>query len=388
MDRVLTEDDLADLYENAPSGHLSTLIDGTIIKINDRLLGWLGYRRDEVVGVRRFPDLLSGGSRVYHETHLAPLLLMQGQVSGIAVDLRTADGRRLPALLSSAVRPAGDGRPTLVRTTLFEAGDRRAYERELLTARRAAEGERERLQHLVADLQRSLLPAALPSPPGLETAAHYHMASREEVGGDFYDLFPLPGGRWAVVLGDVCGKGIEAAAVTATARHTLRAAAVYDPDPAAALANLNAVLYQDYHSERHRHCTVVFGVLTPGPQGWTATVAGGGHPAPLLLRADGTVQYQRMTGGSLIGILPVARIATRTMTLGRGDILILYTDGLTEARTATADGRYGSNALLEFTAGLAPSTAAGVVDALAGLVATMPYGLDDDVAFMAVRVTG
>jgi sigma-B regulation protein RsbU (phosphoserine phosphatase) len=131
----------------------------------------------------------------------------------------------------------------------------------------------------------------------------------------------------------------------------------------------------------------VFGVLTPAPGGYTATVAGGGHPAPLLLRADGTAQYQRMTGGTLIGILPEPRIVTRTVDLRAGDILVLYTDGLTEARTSGGDGRYGSNALLRFAGGLTPSTATGVVAALAGLVATLPYGLDDDVAFMAMRVT-
>jgi sigma-B regulation protein RsbU (phosphoserine phosphatase) len=386
MDRVAIEEDLADLYENAPSGNLSTLLDGTIVKINNRLLGWLGYRRDEVVGNRRFGDLLTGGSRVYHETHLKPLLHMQGEVTGIAVDLRAADGSRMPVLLTSGVRPGGEGRPALIRTTLLDARDRRAYEQELLAARRTAERERERLQHLVSGLQHSLLPAELPLPPGLETAAHYHMASPDEVGGDFYDLFELPGGRWGFFLGDVCGKGVEAAAVTATARYTLRAAAVYDPDPAVALANLNSVLYQDYHSDRHRHCTVVFGVLTPGPGGYTATIAGGGHPSPLLLRGDGTAQYQRTTGGTLIGILPTPRIVTRTVPLLPGDTLILYTDGLIEARTNTREGRFGTNALLDFAGGLAPATAARVVAALAGLVAGLPHGVDDDVAFMALSV--
>jgi sigma-B regulation protein RsbU (phosphoserine phosphatase) len=388
MDRVTIEDDLADLYENAPSGNLSTLLDGTIVKINDRLLGWLGYRRDEVVGARRFTDLLTGGSRVYHETHLTPLLHMQGEVTGIAVDLRAADGSRRPVLLTSGVRPGADGRPALIRTTLLDARDRRAYEQELLTARRAAERERERLQHLVSGLQLSLLPASLPSPPGLETAAHYHMASPDEVGGDFYDFFELPGGRWGFFLGDVCGKGVEAAAATATVRYTLRAAAVYDPDPAVALANLNSVLYQEYHSDRHRHCTVVFGVLTPTPDGYSAVIAGGGHPSPLLLRGDGTARYQPMAGGTLIGILPDPRIVTRTVPLLRGDTLLLYTDGLIEARTDTGDGRFGANALLDFAGGLAPSTAAGVVTALAGLVDGLPHGVDDDVAFMALRVTG
>jgi phosphoserine phosphatase RsbU/P len=310
---------------------------------------------------------------------------MQDEVGGVVVDLRAADGERIPALLNFRIRPAGDGRTRLIRIAVFDARVRRAYERELLTARQVAERDRERLQHLVAGLQRSLLPASLPSPPGLEIAAHYHMASPDEVGGDFYDFFALGGDRWGFFLGDVCGKGVDAAAATATARYTLRAA-VYHPDPAAVLANLNSVLLQEYYSDRHRHCTVVFGILTPERDGYVATIAGGGHPAPLLLRADGSAQYLAITGGTVIGILPDARIVTRTVPLSPGDSLLLYTDGLTEARTDTGDGRYGTNALLAFAGELAPSTATGAVDALTGLVASLPYGLDDDVAFMAVRV--
>jgi sigma-B regulation protein RsbU (phosphoserine phosphatase) len=382
-----SEDDLEELYEDAPCGNISMRVDGTIVKINATLLRWLGRERADLVGVRRFADLLTGGGKIYYETHLRPLLHMQGEISGIALELQAADGSRLPMLVTSKVKPGVDGRPPVIRTTVFDARDRRAYEQELLRARRSAEREREHLQHLVGALQRSLLPASLPSPPGMQTAAHYHMASPDEVGGDFYDLFPLADGRWGFVLGDVCGKGVDAAAATATARYTLRAAAVYDPDPAAALANLNSVLFQEYASDRHRHCTVVFGVLTPGETGYTVAMASGGHPAPLLLRADGTAQYQPMTGGTLIGILPRARIITRTVPLGPGDTLLLYTDGLTEARTCTGDGRYGSNALLAFAGSLAPSTASGTVAAFTELIAALPYGLDDDVAFMAMRVS-
>ncbi|HET6529760.1 MAG TPA: SpoIIE family protein phosphatase [Actinoplanes sp.] len=380
------EDDLTDLYENMPCGTVSTLSDGTIIKINNTLLDWLGYPADAVVGVLRFANLLSTGSRVYYESHLAPLLLMQNEVGGVAVDLRAAGGERIPALINMRIRPARDGRTRLIRIAVFDARVRRAYERELLSARQAAERDRERLQHLVAGLQRSLLPATLPAPEHLEIAAHYHMASPDEVGGDFYDFFPLGGDRWGFFLGDVCGKGIDAAAATATARYTLRAAAVYDPDPAAVLANLNSVLFQEYYSDRHRHCTVVFGILAPEPGGYVATIAGGGHPAPLLLYGDGSVRYLDMTGGTVIGILPDARIATRTVRLDPGDTLLLYTDGLTEARADSADGRYGANALLDFAGGLAPSTAADCVDALTRLVASLPYGLEDDVAFLAITV--
>src|SRR5688500_14669933 len=92
----MVEDNADDLYDNAPCGYLSTLLDGTIAKVNATLLGWLGFHRDELVGRRRFADLLTVGGRLYYETHFAPLLHMQGEVRGIALELRAADGSRLP----------------------------------------------------------------------------------------------------------------------------------------------------------------------------------------------------------------------------------------------------------------------------------------------------
>lgn len=155
---------------------------------------------------------------------------MQGEISGIALELKSADGTRLPVLVTSTVKTGGDGEPLLIRTTVFDARDRRAYEEELLRAHRESNRERERLQQLTTTLQKTLLPSALANVPGLDIAAHYHVASIDEVGGEFYDLFPLAGGSWGMFLGDVCGKGAEAAVVTSLARYTLRAAAVYDPD--------------------------------------------------------------------------------------------------------------------------------------------------------------
>jgi sigma-B regulation protein RsbU (phosphoserine phosphatase) len=266
----MLEESANDLYEHAPCGFLSTTLDGTIAKINTTLLEWLGYDRDELVGRRRFSDLLTVGGKLYHETHFAPLLQMQGEVGGIAFDLRAKDGTRLPVLVTSTVKTRdGDG-PRLIRTTLFDARDRRAYEQELLRARQSAEHERDRLRQLVTELQRSLLPLELATPPEMQTAAYYHMASPDEVGGDFYDVFPLGDDRWGFFLGDVSGKGIEAAAVTALARYTLRAAAVYDPDPAAVLGNLNTVLYQEYLTGGTRYCTVLFGVLRAVRSRWSA----------------------------------------------------------------------------------------------------------------------
>ncbi|HET6856880.1 MAG TPA: SpoIIE family protein phosphatase [Streptomyces sp.] len=383
---ALLEDSAEDLYENAPCGYLSTLLDGRIAKINTTLLNWLGYDRGDLVGRKTFSDLLTVGGRLYHETHFAPLLRMQGEISGIALELKAADGARLPALVTSTVRTGGDGQPLLIRTTVFDARDRRAYEQELLRARRESERERERLKRLNATLQKSLLPPTLANVPGLDVAAHYHVASVDEVGGDFYDLFPLASGSWGFFMGDVCGKGAAAAAVTSLARYTLRAAAVYNPDPAAVLANLNAVMNHEYIGYDPRFCTVVFGLLTPDSGGFRVTLAGGGHPPALLMRADGRTDYLPTPGGQLIGVLPDAHIATTTVRLDPGDTLLLYTDGLTEAHSAGTGDRYGDEALLEFSQALAPISAVDTVAAIRELLDTFGTGVDDDTAVLALNV--
>ncbi|MEU4768860.1 SpoIIE family protein phosphatase [Actinosynnema sp. NPDC023794] len=379
---ALLEDSAEDLYENAPCGYLSTMLDGQIAKVNGTLLRWLGYERVQLVGRLRFADLLSVGGKLYHETHFAPLLRMQGQVGGVALEMVAADGTRLPVLVNSTVKTSGDGEPLLIRTTVFDASDRRAYERELLRARQEAERERDEIRRLATTLQRTLLPPVLPAVPGVETATHYHHASPFEVGGDFYDLFPLADGRWAVFLGDVCGKGANAAVVTSLTRYTLRSAAVYDPDPVAVLTNLNTVLNQEVGT---RFCTVAFGVLTVEEDRCALTLAAGGHPPGLLLRADGTVEYVEMPGGQLIGILPDARVVTTTVHLTAGDTFVLYTDGLIEARTGP-DTRYGEEELLAFATTLPPVSAAGAVDALVGLLDRLGNGVEDDTAVLAIGV--
>jgi phosphoserine phosphatase RsbU/P len=382
VDPALLEDSVEDLYENAPCGYLSTRLDGQIVKINATLLTWLGYSRDELVGRRYFSDLLTVGGKLYHETHFAPLLAMQGEIGGVALELKAADGTRLPVLVNSAVRTSADGEPLLIRTTIVEARDRRAYERELLRARQEAELEGERLKLLVTTLQRSLLPPVLPAVPGLEAAAHYHFASLNEVGGDFYDLFALGADRWGVFLGDVCGKGAEAAAVTSMIRYTLRAAAVYDPDPGAVLSTLNAALHEEYERNSGRFCTAVFGLLSRDGDSFVLTLASGGHPAPLLIRA-GVASYYPVRGGPFIGVFDDAVFAATTIVLAPGDTLLLYTDGLIDARTGEARERFGEEALAAFAAGLGDGGATSVVNAIIELLDGFGDGLDDDVAVLA-----
>ncbi|HEV2853506.1 MAG TPA: ATP-binding protein [Thermoanaerobaculia bacterium] len=136
---ALLEESAEDLYENAPCGYLSALPDGTIVKVNQTFLSWTGYRREDLAGRRRFQDLLTAGGRIFHETHYAPLLRMQGAVREIAVEIVCATGGRLPALINSVLRTDAAGKPLLTRTTVFNATDRKEYERELLRARQKAE---------------------------------------------------------------------------------------------------------------------------------------------------------------------------------------------------------------------------------------------------------
>ncbi|MFD3653496.1 PP2C family protein-serine/threonine phosphatase [Streptomyces sp. 24-1644] len=389
----LLEDSAEELYEQAPCGYLSTLMDGTIAKINTTLLEWLGLSRRQVVGRMRFADLLTVGGKLYHETHFAPLLHMNGEASGIALDIKATDGQRMPVLVTSKVKTGDDGGPMLVRTTIFDARDRRAYETELLRerqaaeeARRQAEADRERLQEALAVLQQSLLPAKLPTVPGLEAASYYHTASPDLLGGDFYDLFPLDADRWAFFLGDVCGKGPQAAAVTSLTRYTLRAAALHDPDPVTVLTTLNTVLHERYTSGDTRYCTAIFGILRPGSDHVGVHLASGGHPSALIQRADGTAHYLPTPGGMLIGVLPQAQFTPARTQLLPGDTLLLYTDGLTEARTGPKRELYGDEALRAFTAEQSATGPQALITALSGLLAGFGDGLDDDTALLALGV--
>jgi PAS domain S-box-containing protein len=220
------EETAQDLYEHAPCGYLSTAPDGTIVRVNATLLRWLGYRAEELVGRKRFQDLLSVGARIYHETHYAPMLRMQGAVREIAVDLVAADGRRLPALVNSVLLTDAEGNPRVVRTTVFDATERHLYERELLAARdreRSARDQLERLQGITSAL------AAAPDVESIARSAIDQVISgfgAEAAGvlvGDPYtgELQPLAGHGEAIeVIGPQFDEG-EAGERPATARLRL-----------------------------------------------------------------------------------------------------------------------------------------------------------------------
>jgi serine/threonine-protein kinase RsbW len=153
--RLPWDDDPEDLYEHAPCGYLTTLPDGTVVRVNQTFLNWTGYDRSDLIGHRRFRDLLTPGCQIYHETHYAPLLSMQSEVHEIALDVVRADGARVPVLVNSVLERSAGGAPRVIRTMVFNATERRSYENELLHAREFAEASEKRvqvLQQIVADL--------------------------------------------------------------------------------------------------------------------------------------------------------------------------------------------------------------------------------------------
>lgn len=197
----------------------------------------------------------------------------------------------------------------------------------LVTERRRAE---EAVEEIAFTLQESLLPAHLPHVPGLDVAATFRPAGEHHaVGGDFYDMFENDDGTWSVVVGDVCGKGAPAAALTSLARYTLRAVAREERSPSRALRRLNDAIR--HHSPNKDFCTAVLARLHATQAGGRLTLAIGGHPPPLVLRASGRVE-QAGTNGTLLGIVPDPRLVDTDLALAPGDVLVLYTDGLTEAQ--------------------------------------------------------
>jgi PAS domain S-box-containing protein len=236
--------------------------------------------------------------------------------------------------------------------------------------------------HVARTLQRSLLPRELPAVPGAEIAARYLAAGAgNEVGGDFYDCFATGAGDWALVIGDVCGKGAEAAALTALARYTLRAAALHTRRPRAVLEQLNEALLRDRLD--YRFCTVLYVSLTPRADRLSACVVAAGHPLPVVIRASGEIETAG-TPGSLLGIVDVPELTEQSIDLGRGDALVLYTDGVTEADRSAGPDRL--TMLLGDCAGADARAIAETVERDA--LAAHGGSARDDVAVVVVRATG
>jgi serine phosphatase RsbU (regulator of sigma subunit) len=345
---------------------------------------------------RRYPEAPGGPSRVAGtgRSELHPRIDRE-TLAAWASDEEHLRLLQEVGLTSLAVVPMSvAGRVEGVISLAMAGSGRRYGERDLILAddlaRRAAIAvENARLfrerSRTARTLQESLLPPTLPDIPGVEIAARYRpFRGGEEVGGDFYDVFQMAGGVWAAVVGDVCGKGVEAAALTGMARYTIRAAAMRHGTPEAILTTLNdAILHQ---RNDQRFCTVACAMLAEAPEGIRASLACGGHPAPIVLRADGSMERPRCRG-ALLGVFPDAAIEPGEVVLGPGDTLVLFTDGLTEARSGA--GVLGEDGVDLVLAGSAGMGAQRVADRLESAVLEHEGGeARDDVAILVIRAVG
>jgi PAS domain S-box-containing protein len=238
--------------------------------------------------------------------------------------------------------------------------------------------------YIARTLQQSLLPVELPDIPGIEAAARFRPTGEgNEVGGDFYDMFETGNRGWTIVMGDVCGKGPDAAAVTALARYTLRATAMRERVPSRSLAVLNEALLRQ--RDDRRFCTVAYAYIEKLDRGARAGVSTGGHPLPLLLRADGTVEAVG-SPGTLLGVVPDPSLEDQLVELEPGDALVFYTDGVIETRAGT-NGVLDERRLAELVATCAGQGA----DAIAArveeaAVLTQDGSPKDDIAVLVLRV--
>ena len=240
-----------------------------------------------------------------------------------------------------------------------------------------------RFAHIARTLQRSLLPPVLPTADGLDLSGMFH-PSREgqEVSGDFYDMFPLGRGDLVMALGDVCGKGAEAAAITAIARHTIRAVAQDLRHPALILRRLNDIMLG--HDLDERFCSVVVARVTPIVGGVRLSVCCAGHLQPFVVRAEGEIERVGVPG-SLLGLFPDVRLMEETVQLRRGDMIIAFTDGVTEARNGEEEfGERRTEKILAACAGSSATETAGTL-----LDEVLRFGGQtsrDDIAILALRV--
>ncbi|MCX5051454.1 MULTISPECIES: SpoIIE family protein phosphatase [unclassified Streptomyces] len=235
-------------------------------------------------------------------------------------------------------------------------------------------------------LQRSLLPPELPEIDGVEVEVIYRAAGEgNEVGGDFYDLFPISDGAYGFAIGDVCGTGPNAAAVTGLARHALRLLAREGLSGPAVLERLNSAILDE--GARSRFLTLLYGEMRPQEDGSAELkVVCAGHPLPLRLRQDGTVE-PAAEPQPLLGVMEDLELYEQTVTLDPGDVLLCVTDGVTERREGTRMlGDDGLSDVLTTCTGLtAGAVAARIMRAVERFASDAP---SDDMAILAMRVPG
>ena len=348
---------------------------GLITEFNPAAEAMFGYTRDDVVGTPLAEAIIPATLRPRHQRGVEEYLRSgRGPVIGKRIELTgmRAGGEEFPVELAITVvaSPGGDTFTAFLRD---------------ITARQASEAalhqSRERAVHIARTLQDSLLPPTLPRLPGLELASRYHPAGDgSEVGGDFYDVFQNGRDDWAVVLGDVCGKGTEAATVTALVRYSIRATAIRSRRPGSILRLLNEAVHAQYPE---RFCTVLYSRLRRYGPSWRLTVASGGHPPCLHVHASGEVT-ELGEPGIIVGPFARSSFPETSAELLPGDALVFYTDGVSEAR-GPAKTFYGEKRLKDLLRSMVGQPAGAIAPVVESDVLGFQGGrASDDLAVLVV----
>ena len=352
---------------------------GLITEFNPAAERTFGWDRGEVVGEPMAELLIPDDLRAEHHRGFAQYRETgEGPVLGLRVELRARrrDGTEFPIELAVTRIPI-DGPPAFT-----------AFIRDITNRQQAAQAlyeSREQFAELARTLQKSLLPPDLPTIRGLQLAARYHPAVEGlQVGGDFYDLFRTGRTTWAVVMGDVCGKGVEAASLTGLVRYTIRAAAMQTTRPARILSMLNEAILRQEGALNERFATVAYASVTRRREATVFNVACGGHPPPLVVRPDGEVTAVGASG-SLLGALPDTELVEIAVRLYPGDKVLFHTDGLTEA--PGAGGEFGAQRLYDLLATCGELDVGATATRLEDVVLAYQGGVSrDDMAILVLGI--
>lgn len=372
-----------------------TLVDAKISAIDDDTLQAITELRrrrtavGDVGGLWNEPEMAQPGT----STLLPAITDDDYQRVAVDADHLAAYRRFLP--LSAIVLPLVARGRTLGVLTLIATRPGHRYDREMvvlvedLATRSALAIDNARLfsslNSAARSLQAALLPPTLPVISGLELGARYRVAEGElAVGGDFYDVIECDDRRWGVVVGDVCGRGPDAAAITGLMRHSVRAAVVRESLPSRVLELTNeAVLDQ---IEDSRFCTAAYLRIELGSEEGDPVrvlASSAGHPCPVILRADGSTEAIPCSG-MLLGVVPAMKLVDIEITLSRGDAVVLYTDGVTEARQGSE--QFGEERLHAVLATLGGRSASEIAGGLDDAVTSFSSWASDDVAVFVARV--
>ena len=379
---------LGQLFEHAPVGILLADPDGVVRAANPCSGEVLGWKPRNAVGTS-LADMFSGDA-----ADVASSLLQESVRSGgphEATITRTGpDGTTQH--LEVTVAPVDPDHWDLGVFVLVRDESERIQALEAAQrARQAAEADATRYAELAWTLQESLLPPDLPAIEGIHLGTRYHPAGDgSEIGGDFYDIFQVADGEWFAVVGDICGKGAGAARLTALSRYSLRAATVRTKHIATNLGDLNTALNRQYVIDRargqHRFATATAIRFETDGSGVTVRAGSGGHPPPLVVRDDGTVE-EVACRGPLLGVFEGATFVTGEARLDPGDLLVLYTDGVIEARRGREE--YGEDRLRDLLRSCAGRGADDVAGAVEEAVLAFQSGMArDDIAVLVLGPDG